>query len=89
MTSPDPGEPVVGAEDPGTAPPLPAAAPPGRPRTERDDDHPIISWARAIVGGLSDTAREVLDEGRRGAAEAYDEGWRRFDGKTRFRRRRP
>ncbi|MGD9934148.1 MAG: hypothetical protein AB7T37_10555 [Dehalococcoidia bacterium] len=89
MTSPDHGEPVVGAADPVVSPPLPVAVQPARPSTDRDDEHPIIGWAKAIVGGLSDTAREVLDEGRRGAAEAYDEGWRRFDGKTRFRRRQP
>ena len=88
MTSPDPAEPIVGAPDPGAPPPAPAD-PPAPSRAPQDGEHPIISWARAIVGGLSDTAREVLDEGRRGAAEAYDEGWRRFDGKTRFRRRQP
>lgn len=85
MTSTDPAEPVVGADGP--PPPPPHPTPPAAPAAR--EDHPIIEWARAIVGGLSDTAREVLDEGRRGAAEAYDEGWRRFDGKTRFRRRQP
>ena len=49
----------------------------------------VIGWARAIVLGVRDTARDMLDEGRRGAHDAYDESWRDFDKKTKFRRRRP
>jgi len=30
----------------------------------------------------------VLDEGREGARKAYDEYWRRFEAKTKTRRRR-
>jgi len=44
--------------------------------------------AKAIVYGIGHTAREMLDEGRRGAAKAYDERWQRFDAKTRRRRER-
>ncbi len=51
-------------------------------------EFPLIAWARAIAFGIGDTARDMLDEGRRGAREAYDDGWRRFDAKTRFRRRK-
>ncbi len=58
---------------------LPAGAPP---------EFPLVAWAKAIVFGIGDTAREMLDEGRRGASEAYDERWERFDAKTRRRRDR-
>jgi len=76
VTQPGPGEPVVG-EGQGASPPA-------------GEEHPVIAWTRAILGGIRDTARQALDEGRRGAQEAYDEGWRRYDDKTRYRRtRRP
>jgi hypothetical protein len=52
------------------------------------EENAVFSWARAILGGIKDTARQVVDEGRRGAEEAYDDGWRRFDDKTRYRRTR-
>lgn len=48
--------------------------------------NPIVGWAKAIVGGIRDTAHDMLDEGRRGADEAYEQGWRRFDTKTKNRR---
>ena len=48
----------------------------------------VLAWARAVVLGLGDTARAMLDEARRGAREAYDEGWHRFEGKTKNRRKR-
>jgi len=51
-------------------------------------EFPLIAWAKAIVFGIGDTAREMLDEGRRGAREAYDERWQRFEAKTRHRRDR-
>ena len=43
-------------------------------------------WLRAIALGLRDTAREMLDEGRKGAKAAENEAWRRFDQKTKYRR---
>ena len=45
-----------------------------------------LGWAKALWGGVQDTAHDVLDAGRKGASEAYDEGWQRFDQKTRLRR---
>ena len=67
-----------------TAPGQPAPPAPGEPRGEL----PGIEWARAILLGIRDTAHDVLDEGREGARKAYDEYWRRFDAKTKSRRRR-
>lgn len=64
--------------------PEPLAAPEPPPR----DEHPIIAWARAIVLGIGDTARDMLEAGRQGAREALDDGWRRFDEKTKRRRSR-
>jgi hypothetical protein len=55
-----------------------------RPRRE----NPIVGWARAIVLGVRDTAEDMLDEGRRGAHDAYEEGWQRFDKKTKYRSNR-
>jgi hypothetical protein len=81
---PDHEDAVVGAAPEPALPPLRRAR---QPEQEPDTDHPVVSWAKAIAGGLKDTARQVMDEGRKGANEAYDEGWRRFDDKTRFRRR--
>ncbi|MFN0148663.1 MAG: hypothetical protein ACKVT1_19345 [Dehalococcoidia bacterium] len=73
------------------AAPLPDAAPPTVPHAAPagpadDEEHGVLGWARAIAFGLRDTAHDMLDEGRRGAAAAYDEGWQRFDKKTRGRR---
>ena len=51
------------------------------------DDNPVVAWAKAIALGLRDTAKDVLDEGRKGAKQAYNEGWDRFDAKTRYRRK--
>ncbi|KAA0241090.1 MAG: hypothetical protein HUU14_07000 [Dehalococcoidia bacterium] len=48
----------------------------------------VLDWARAVALGIQDTLREMLDEGRRGAREAYDERWKRFDAKARKRRGR-
>jgi hypothetical protein len=77
----EPGAPdssIGGGGEP--AGPLPAGA-------AEPVEHPVVAWARALWEGLADTAREALDEGRRGAQEAYAEGWQRFDEKTRYRRR--
>lgn len=59
---------------------------PGPDKAERDEN-PLIGWARAIALGIRDTAEDMLAEGRRGARDAYDEGWDRFDAKTKHRRR--
>lgn len=64
--------------------------PPDPPAPEDDGEGPVGSvtgWARAILLGLRDTAREMLDEGRRGARQAQSEGWARFDAKTKHRRK--
>jgi hypothetical protein len=49
-------------------------------------ENPLIGWAKAIVYGIGDTAKDMLDAGREGAREAMDEGWDRFDRKTKHRR---
>jgi hypothetical protein len=67
-----------------TSPGQPAPPTPGGSRGEL----PGIEWARAILLGIRDTAHDVLDEGREGARKAYDEYWRRFEAKTKTRRRR-
>lgn len=62
-----------------------------KPAESSSHDEPrentIVEWAKAILGGVGDTARDMLDEGRRGAREAMDDGWDRFDAKTRHRRK--
>jgi hypothetical protein len=42
---------------------------------------------QAIGLGLKDTASDMLRAGREGAAQAYDEMWERYEGKTKRRRR--
>jgi hypothetical protein len=65
----------------------PPEPPPGPLPTR---DIPVLGWAfgwgKAIALGIKDTAQDMLDEGRRGAHRAYDEGWTEFDAKTRYRR---
>ena len=51
------------------------------------EENAIVGWAKAIIGGIGDTARDMLDEGRRGAREGMDQAWARFDKKTKNRRR--
>ena len=83
MTSPEhPERPIgdEGHESPPTS--LQRAAPYPAEREE----FVLLSWAKAVWGGIQDTANDVLDAGRKGASEAYDEGWQRFDQKTRLRR---
>ncbi len=82
MTSPEP---------PDRAEPLPAVRPPhapARPAAEPREEHGLFGWARAIAFGIRDTAHDMLDEGRKGAHDAYEEGWRRYDQKTKHRRKR-
>jgi hypothetical protein len=57
------------------------------PLEEPASENPILGWAKAIVGGIGDTAKDMLDEGRRGAHEAMENGWERFDAKTKRRRK--
>ena len=42
----------------------------------------VTDWARAIVLGIRDTARDAVDAARREAHEAYNEGWRRYEEKV-------
>lgn len=49
---------------------------------------PVVGWAKAIALGIGDTAKDMLAEGRRGARDAMNDGWERFDDKTKNRRRR-
>ena len=42
----------------------------------------VTDWARAIVLGIRDTARDAMDAARREAHEAYNEGWRRYEEKV-------
>lgn len=55
---------------------------------EEPRENPVLGWAKAIVFGIGDTAKDMLNEGRRGAREAMAEGWDRFDDKTKRRRQR-
>ena len=55
-------------------------------RGSRWRDNFLAAWARAVVLGIRDTADDMLDEGRKSARAAYDEGWERFDTRTRYRR---
>lgn len=48
---------------------------------------PFWGWVEAVLGGVRDTARAMLDEARAGAREGYEEGWRRFERKTKRPRR--
>ena len=92
---PNSDEPIVGAPPDGAETPetpeavvaVVEAFPQGGPAGAGREEHPVFSWARAIAGGIKDTARQMVDEGRKGANEAYDEGWKRFDDKTRYRRK--
>ncbi|HNM77774.1 MAG TPA: hypothetical protein PKI89_05390 [Tepidiformaceae bacterium] len=74
MTTPDP-EPLAPQEPS----PAPLEAEPG--------ENPLVGWAKAIVYGIGDTAKDMLAEGRRGAREAMEQGWDRFDAKTKHRRK--
>ncbi len=60
---------------------------PNLPPPEEEEDRSIVGWVRAIGLGIRDTWQDMVDEGRKGAREAYDEGWRNFETKTKHRRR--
>jgi hypothetical protein len=51
------------------------------------EDNPVVDWVRAFALGVRDTAKDMLDAGRKGADEGYAEGWKRFDKKTKYRRK--
>jgi hypothetical protein len=90
------GEPLPAAEP---VPPVEPAAVPIVPdpalvvRTERPrrarPEQEVVAWARAIWGGLKDTAHDMMEAGRHESEVAYREGWARFDAKTKFRRDQP
>ena len=78
MTSPEPEAPRYEPE------PEPER---GSRRDWRDlEKNPIVGWAKAIALGVADTAKDMLEAGREGARDAMDEGWERFDRKTKHRR---
>jgi hypothetical protein len=60
----------------------------GDPRTPAPPrrENPIVGWAKAIFGGIRDTAQDVVDEGRRGARSKQSQMWDKYDSKTRRRR---
>ncbi|MGE3073543.1 MAG: hypothetical protein AB7N24_05570 [Dehalococcoidia bacterium] len=74
MTTPDPQEPI--------APEMALEV----FDDEEPRENPIVGWAKAIAFGIGDTAKGMLEEGRRGAREAMEESWDRFDQKTKHRR---
>ncbi len=57
------------------------------PLAEDAAENPIVGWAKAIFFGIGDTAKDMLAEGRRGAREGMEQGWDRFDAKTKHRRK--
>ena len=94
-----PEEPTGETTAPEEAQPLPPPSPlPIEPLAIEDNSGgiegvPVLGWAvgwgKAIALGIKDTAEDMLDEGRRASRQAYDEGWRDFDAKTRYRRKKP
>jgi hypothetical protein len=82
---------VTAPEPPRRVEPLPAVRPLRTPAQSAPPSHKergLLGWARAVALGIRDTAHDMLDEGRKGAHEAYEEGWRRYDAKTKHRRKR-
>ena len=58
----------------------PQPAPPGAP--EEESDTSIGGWVRAVALGIQDTWHDMVEEGRKGARQAYEEYWRDFEVKT-------
>jgi len=80
VTSPqDPGVPPEVAEETMPAPVGPPL-PPARHQPE------VIAWAKAIAQGIGDTAKDMLDSAREGAAAERERRWEQFHRKTRERR---
>ncbi len=75
------------AEDPFAEALREAAGDPGAPSSE-PRENPLVGWAKAILGGIRDTAQDVVDEGRRGARAKQSQMWDKFDSKTKSRRTR-
>lgn len=96
-TQADPVRVNVPLQHPDNEPPatVPTTADRVREQLQRISDEveatPVIGdaydWLRAIALGLRDTALDVLEEGRKGAKAAENEAWRRFDDKTKHRRK--
>lgn len=72
--------------DEGTARAL--ATPPEASPVSPANENPVTGWARAIVLGIRDTAESMLEAGRKRARAAREEGWERFEEKTKQRRGR-
>jgi hypothetical protein len=87
MTSPGHG--TSPRDEPGAWHDAPGS-PEGEPKQRRDwrdlEENPLVGWAKAIALGIADTARDMLEAGRESARQAMDEGWERFDRKTKHRR---
>ncbi|MBI5947825.1 MAG: hypothetical protein HY875_06790 [Chloroflexi bacterium] len=58
------------------------------PAATSTQPEPETDWLTAVLFGIRDTAKAMLQAGRDGAHEAYDEGWERFEAKTKHRRRK-
>jgi NADPH-dependent glutamate synthase beta subunit-like oxidoreductase len=67
--------------------PTPSPFEPLEVEKRRNPVDPIVGWAKAIVFGIGDTAKDMLAAGREGAREATADGWDRFDEKTKHRRK--
>ena len=81
-------------ESPRLEPQLPDSPPPAAPRPPGSRVtapsrrvEPETDWLTAVLLGIRDTAKAMLEAGRTGAHDAYDEGWERFEAKTKHRRR--
>lgn len=68
----------------------PAESAPAAHRRERRRrrEPALLDLARAVVLGIRDTGRDMLEAGRTEARKAQDESWRRFDELTHKRRER-
>jgi len=64
----------------------PAISPPVERPAPRSRENALLGWTRAIVLGVRDTARDIVEEGKKGASKAYAEGWQDYEAKTRHRR---
>ena len=71
---------------------LPTSRPPAGPQPTATQAalspraEPETDWLTAVFLGIRDTAKAMLEAGRKGAHDAHDEGWERFEAKTKHRR---